>query len=260
MAQMRLRSNSGKKGDFMQDRYAGDIGDYGKIALLKALQAQGLSIGVNWYKVDALDIEKNADGSYKQEDGKYLIPEELRQCDEALAEKLFDISCGKKRSIMALERANLVPGAVYYNESVSVLQRAEWHQRALKLLKGADIIFMDPDNGMLVKSVGKKSARSVKYVFYEEVRDYIEQGQSVLIYNHRCRKPEETYFRDICEKLQEYIGVEENSILKITFPKCSIRDYLAVPISEDHLKKIRDAFTGMEQGVWGRLGLCRVPK
>jgi len=33
----------------MQDRYAGDIGDYGKIALLKALQTQGLSIGVNWY-------------------------------------------------------------------------------------------------------------------------------------------------------------------------------------------------------------------
>ena len=59
----------------MQDRYAGDIGDYGKIALLKALQVQGLSIGVNWYKTEALAVEKKADGSFKQEDGKYLIPE-----------------------------------------------------------------------------------------------------------------------------------------------------------------------------------------
>lgn len=32
----------------MQDRYAGDLGGYGKIALLKALQAQDLSVGINW--------------------------------------------------------------------------------------------------------------------------------------------------------------------------------------------------------------------
>lgn len=29
----------------MQDRYAGDVGDYGKIGLLKCLQIHGFSIG-----------------------------------------------------------------------------------------------------------------------------------------------------------------------------------------------------------------------
>ena len=33
----------------MQDRYAGDIGDYGKFGLLKALQAEGFRLGINWY-------------------------------------------------------------------------------------------------------------------------------------------------------------------------------------------------------------------
>lgn len=249
-----------KVGDSMQDRYAGDIGDYGKIALLKSLQAQGLSVGINWYKVDALDVEKKGDGSFKQEDGKYLIPEELRPCDETLADKLLDISRGEDRSIAALEKANLIPEAVYYRESILVGQRAEWHQRALEKLKKADIVFVDPDNGMLVKSVGRKSVRSVKYVFYEEVHDYITQGHSVLIYNHRCRKTEEKYFHDICEKLQESTGVEERDILKITFPKCSVRDYLAVPISKDHSKKIQNAFFSMTQGMWGRLGVCRIPR
>ena len=244
----------------MQDRYAGDIGDYGKIALLKALQTQGLSIGVNWYKAEALEAEKKADGTFKQEDGKYLIPEELRQCDKTLAERLLNISCGGERSIDALEKAKLIPEAVYNNEPVTVSQRTEWHLRALKKLKSADIVFVDPDNGMLVKSVGKKSARSVKYTFYEEVRDYVLQGQSVLIYNHRCRKPEEKYFQDICGKLQEHTGVDADDVLKITFPKCSVRDYLAVPASEDHAKKIRDALEIMEQGIWGRLGVCRIPK
>ena len=38
----------------MQDCYAGDIGDYGKFALLRELREQGLSVGVNWYKTDAV--------------------------------------------------------------------------------------------------------------------------------------------------------------------------------------------------------------
>ena len=57
----------------MQDRYAGDIGDYGKIALLRELQSQGLSVAVNWYLVEPLESEKKADGTYKQEDGKYIV-------------------------------------------------------------------------------------------------------------------------------------------------------------------------------------------
>ena len=54
----------------MQDRYAGDIGDYGKIGLLKCLQAHGFTIGVNWYRVPEMGIEKNKDGTFKQDDGK----------------------------------------------------------------------------------------------------------------------------------------------------------------------------------------------
>ena len=49
----------------MQDRYAGDIGDFGKIGLLKTLQAQDLSVGVNWYHVKPMDIEKKPDKSGK---------------------------------------------------------------------------------------------------------------------------------------------------------------------------------------------------
>ena len=165
----------------MQDRYAGDIGDYGKIGLLKALQTQGLSVGVNWYRVEPMDTEKKADGTYKQEDGKYLIPEYLQVCDTPLAEQLTKIAKSNNRSIKSLERGDFIPDARYYSEPITVAGRYEWHKRALDLLRGLDIVFMDPDNGMLVKSVGKRSAKSIKYAFYEEVADYIGQKQSVLI-------------------------------------------------------------------------------
>ena len=244
----------------MQDRYAGDIGDFGKIGLLKALQAQGLSIGVNWYLVEPMDTERKSDGTYKQEDGKYLIPEKLQVCDTLLDEKLTKIAKSDHRSIRSLEQGNFILNARYYSEPVSVAGREEWHKKALDLLNDLDIVFVDPDNGMLVKSVGKKSVKSVKYTFYEEVRDYVRRGQSVLIYNHRSRKQETQYFHEICYKLQEATGITETDILKITFPKCSVRDYLAVPASMEQREKIETAFTAMERGVWGENGMCRIPR
>jgi len=244
----------------MQDRYAGDIGDFGKIGLLKALHNQGLSVGVNWYCVDPMDIEKKANGTYKQVDGKYLIPEKLKVCDFSLAEQLTKIAKSNHRSIKSLERGDFIPDAKYYSETITVTGRVEWHKRALDKLKGLDIVFMDPDNGMLVKSVGKRSAKSIKYMFYEEVADYIGQKQSVLIYNHRSRKKEDVYFHELCEKLKGITGVPESRILKITFPRCSVRDYLAVPASDKHYVKIREAFIVMENSIWGHSGVCRIPR
>lgn len=237
----------------MQDRYAGDIGDYGKIGLLRALQSQGMSIAVNWYLVAPPVAEKRADG-------KYLIPERLKVCDEALAEMLTGIARGDRRSVQALEQADFVPGAVYFSESVPVDGRTEWHSKAMQALKSADLVFVDPDNGMLAKSVGKKSVRSIKYVFYEEVRDYVGRGQSVLIYNHRSRKQEAQYFHEICSELQKATDVLGTEILKITFPKYSVRDYLGVSASAEHREKIEAAFISMEQSIWGKTGMCRIPR
>ncbi len=125
----------------MQDRYAGDVGDYGKIALLKCLQEHGFRIGINWYRVPELDIEKNDDGSFKENDGKHLIPRELADCDPPLAEKLYGIATGN-RSIASLQRAGLISKANFFNESVPVNNRDKWHEKALKKLKDADLIFM----------------------------------------------------------------------------------------------------------------------
>lgn len=175
----------------MQDRYAGDVGDYGKIGLLKCLQAHGFTIGVNWYRVLELDVEKK-DGSFKQDDGKYLIPGTIAECDPVLAEKLTTIAKGE-RSVISIQNAELIPNAVYYDEYLTVAGRTEWHEQAKKQFRDVDLVFMDPDNGLLVKSVGKGSARSVKYAFYEEAKDYIDSGKSVLVYNHWCRKPEHIY-------------------------------------------------------------------
>lgn len=134
-----------------------------------------------------MGTERKEDGTYKQEDGKYLISEELQVCDASLAEQLTKIAKSSNRSIKSLEKGDFIPDARYYSEPVAVAGRDEWHKRSLVFLKRLNIVFMDPDNGVLVKSVGKISAKSIKYTFYEEVADYIRQKQSVLIYNPEFR-------------------------------------------------------------------------
>jgi len=34
----------------VQDRYAGDVGDFGKIGMLRQIASTGLRIGINWYR------------------------------------------------------------------------------------------------------------------------------------------------------------------------------------------------------------------
>ena len=242
----------------MQDRYAGDVGDYGKIALLRSIRSKGLTIGVNWYRVTNLNVEIDKTGNYKQADGKYYhIPENLAACDPGLAHQLSQIACSEDRSVNALEKADFIADAVYYNAPVSDSERLEWHNQALDKLSNPDVVFLDPDNGLEVKSVGRRSERSSKYAFYCEVNDYLHRGQSVVVYNHRSRKKEYDYFRDLDEKLQKRTGISEDKLLRIVFPKFSIRDYFALPATEEHFDRILDAFLDIEQSIWGKTGMCR---
>ncbi len=50
----------------MQDRYAGDIGDFGKFVLLRAIANQNLPLGVNWYlaRPGSHEIHKD-DGNFR---------------------------------------------------------------------------------------------------------------------------------------------------------------------------------------------------
>ena len=235
----------------MQDRYAGDIGDYGKFGMLRALAAEGLSIGVNWYLV------KTPPQELAVNDGGKLIPSTLAKCDPALADTLRAISLSPERSVAALEAADLISGARYYDAVVPVAGRAAWHAEALSALEDTDLVFLDPDNGLLVKSVGRGSAKAPKYALYQEVADYVARGQSVVVYNHRSRKRPEAYFGEIYDRLTAAVP-QACDITAITFPRGSVRDYIAVCANPRHAQLVRRAFRGLCDGVWGDGGMCRL--
>ena len=236
----------------MQDRYAGDIGDYGKFGLLRALSAAGLSIGVNWYRTIPLAPELARD------DGRYRIPQNLFLCDAELAKALYEISRpgNPERGILSLEAAKLIDGAVYFSEPVRIADRSEWHEKSMTALGDCNLVFLDPDNGLQVKSVSQRSAKSVKYALYEEVGAYVAAKQSVVIYNHRCRKKWDVYTRSITEQLRLKSELHDQPIRMITFPRFSVRDYFIISATPEHDQRIRSALGFLENSVWNSSGVC----
>jgi hypothetical protein len=235
----------------MQDRYAGDIGDFGKIALLRALEGAGLSVGVNWYKTDTAPDEIH-------DDGKYRIREKYESCDPELYEKLDNIFIKGPRSIAALQEAKLLRSDKYFGEvTPPKSDRAAWQSKALEVLGGCDLVFLDPDNGLSVSSARESSPKSAKYVYLDEVTDYIAAGKSVMFYNHRQRKKAEEYFASFRQRFAAEKDINGKPVFALTFPKCAVRDYFIIAATEEHRQKIECAIRSMLTGPFGKKGICK---
>src|SRR6185312_15778128 len=97
----------------MQNRYAGDVGDFVKLGLLRHLAAPvdedgaALLVGLNWYL--APDEDHNADGkhvTYLQQSNRYHAS--LAACDPRLMECLARV-VETHRSVDALNTSGALP-------------------------------------------------------------------------------------------------------------------------------------------------------
>lgn len=234
----------------MQNRYSGDIGDFSKLGLLRALIPCGLPIGINWYLVP--DETHNDDGRHV----KYLEKKEFRECDEELWLELGKVVHEDKRNVESLQQKSILP-AIHYseildftgkNKSEREAFRRDWHKKALKKLKTAGIVCTDPDNGLVVPSA-EGTVRENKYILPDEIRDYYLQGSSVIYYQHKARK-KDPYYIDQHKKLLEDPAFAGAKGLILKFMKTSLRYYCFI-IQPDHQDAIKETINKMLETAWG---------
>lgn len=235
----------------MQNRYSGDIGDFSKLGLLRALVPCGIPIGINWYLVP--DERHNSDGRHV----KYLEQDAFRKCDEELWKELRQIVQEGKRNVRSLQSESIL-SAIHYSEDLDFTGkkkserreiRKKWHDEALKQLTDARIICTDPDNGLIVPSA-EGTVKESKFILPEEIKDYYLQGSTVIYYQHKARKLDPFYVEQHCNLLKTP-GFEGASGMILKFRTTSQRYYCFV-IQPDHVGLIREAIKKMLDTEWGK--------
>ena len=150
----------------MQNKYVADVGDFGKFGLLRFLSgatsgddSPWLRLGLIWY----LHHDDNCNNDGRHTGYVRRTPtedkEEYRSCDPELWEELRDLVMRDARCIHCVEQANLLPKDTLYSSALlhfttkmlrpmRVLMREHWWQGALLDTQDAELVCVDPDNGL----------------------------------------------------------------------------------------------------------------
>ena len=235
----------------MQNRYTGDIGDFSKLGLLRVLQSAGFSIGLNWYLTP--DETHNSDGCHVN----YLKQDEYRACDEELWLGLKEIVDGEKRQVRNMENDAILKAAFFSDcldfrgmkKAERIECRRKWFAKSLGVLAGKDIVCVDPDNGLVVRSA-LGGPKENKYVLPEEIARYYAQGSTVVYYQHKARCKDERYIEQL-EQLLRRKDLPDASGLALKFEKVSQRYYLFV-IQPRHREAVKEAVKEMLATTWGK--------
>ncbi len=166
----------------MKNQYFGDINDYRKYGLLRAIsRATNLSLCVAWMLTPD-------DGTA---DGKFIAyldhPDQRSHYDPELfcALKGF-LNQGEQRHVGMIESTDLLPSAKYFSVVVpdAASEREEWFRKLQESARDGDFTFLDPDNGLEIRSKPYGRKRSSKFLYWREVEELWSSGKSLLIYQH----------------------------------------------------------------------------
>ena len=248
----------------MQNRYFGDVGDYGKYGLLRKLcgltsDGPQLSLGVVWYLVP--DEGHNDDGKHVS----YLSDLAYRSCDPGLFDGLKLLLNDGQRSVSKIQQSTLLPGETTFfdtflsydgmpvagiaNKQARLYKRQDWLSDALNAVENRDIVFLDPDNGFQVKSVKRHADKGVKYVFWDEAEQFSDENRTLVIYHHLNRTMKS---RDqITVKIEEYRSnlPRGDTVIPLLFKRGSHRVFFIVP-SRTHSSLISNRLRDMKASDW----------
>jgi hypothetical protein len=181
----------------MQDLYAFDTGDFGKLGLLRVLMrhALGARLGIIWYATQL--GARGGDGKHTTYlDTKLAKPSsrrarEYRACDPVLYDTFRNHLVGSgSRSIAALEKLGLLPSTTRFvsdHVPASLEPRKSWFEKARSKVADCDLVFCDPDNG-LATSTTEESSPSRRHMLWSEIQELRSKGHTLVLYHHLNRE------------------------------------------------------------------------
>ncbi len=184
----------------MKDQYFGDINDYRKYGLLRAIaHASDLKLLIAWMLTPN---DTSADGQFIS----YLDqPAKWSHHDHELFNSLRELLSTRARSVSMIEQSTLLPNTEFHSSVVpdSSHGREQWFDTLVRSAKSADLVFLDPDNGLEVKSKPFGRKYSSKFLYWREVRALWASGKSLLIYQHFIREKRSDFIQRMSLSLSQ---------------------------------------------------------
>ncbi len=236
----------------------GDVGDFGKFALLRRLcssEGDAFKLGIVWCYFP--DESHNGDGRHL----RYLAQPSYLNLDPELHAALGELVKSGNRSLSSIEAAGILrKGTLFFHEPTSgkpispalrAKQRSIWHDHALAATREAEIVFFDPDNGLEAPSVPMTHPKAGKYIFWNELVPFWRRGQSLVVYHHLNRIASATVQTETLRaRFSEKLG-DIPWLAPLLFRRGSCRHFWVVGQSE-HASKLERLMSAFLAAGWGQ--------
>lgn len=249
----------------MQHRYVPDLGDFSKFVVIDALSGRGeLSTALVWYLVDPEHV-----GDTHKNDGKHTAYLDVdrrgfARCHPDLYARFQAIHRTGQKHVEVYERHAVLPNIRYFSESLSdgsqpdagrASWRAGWLRRALACVGGADMVMLDPDNGLAGDLASVSSRSAEKYATLDECAGFYGKAErSLIVYQHGHRRgtiPQQA--DEALRRLTSRLGVRREDAFALRFHRGTSRCYLVVPAAGQGDALMQRA-RGIIDSPWGELG------
>lgn len=120
-------------------------------------------------------------------------------------------------------RWGLLHEAQYFTELLenAVDRREGYFRRAWEALADCPHTFVDPDNGLEIKSARRSSRDSARFLYRVEVEEAYGRGNSLVIYHHRPRVEREGFTQRLVGECVSRLGGPLVNTPRRTYCFCS---------------------------------------
>ena len=218
----------------MKNQYEGDINDYLKYSLIAALAraSPDTSVLVCWMLTED---DGGRDGNLRS----YLDkPGRFRAFDSTIFDGLKHLVANGLRHVEQIESAQLVAGARYFSTPLVDDRGARdaYFDAFWKMASQHRLLFFDPDNGLEVRSKPKGRKNSAKYLYWDELALALDEGRSVVIYQHFPRVKRKSYLDAQLTLIEECSTSGHN-----TFAVCNSKVAFLVASASNETDRLRAA-------------------